>query len=54
MGKTLAMVGRFDTAMVWFRQAAIKNERGDEHGRVDHESLEISRRAFADVTKTLR
>ena len=38
-GRALLEVGRFDEARPWFERAVAEAEKGDVHGRVDHESL---------------
>jgi tetratricopeptide (TPR) repeat protein len=39
VGQGLLMDGRFDEARGWFERAIKVKEKGDMHGRVDHESL---------------
>ena len=42
LGQALVEIGRFDAARPWFERAVAEAERGDVHGRVDHESLGTS------------
>ena len=42
LGQALVEIGRFDAARPWFERAVAEKERGDVHGRVDHESLGAS------------
>ena len=39
VGRALRGMGRFDEARAWFERAVAEKEKGDVHGRIDHESL---------------
>ena len=39
VGYRLTSTGEFGTARPWFERAVAEAEKGDVHGRVDHESL---------------
>jgi hypothetical protein len=39
VGRALTEVGRFAAARPWFERAVTAKEKGDVHGRVDHDSL---------------
>ncbi len=41
-GRALAEIGRFEEARGWFERAVAAAEKGDVHGRIDHESLGTS------------
>jgi tetratricopeptide (TPR) repeat protein len=42
IGRALCEIGRFNDAPPWFRKAVEAKQKGDVHGRVDHESLGVS------------
>src|SRR5258706_7366233 len=42
VGKALTEIGRFADARPWYERAVAAKEKGDVHGRVDHESLGLS------------
>jgi Tfp pilus assembly protein PilF len=44
VGYCHASQGKFAQALPWFEQAITAKEKGDVRGRVDHASLETSRR----------
>ena len=46
IGRALYEIGRFEEARPWYERAVAEKEKGDVHGRIDHESLGMSIRAF--------
>jgi hypothetical protein len=46
VGYCLGSTGEFAAARPWFERAAAAKEKGDVHGRVDHESLAFTIRAI--------
>src|SRR6185295_13710644 len=39
IGRALIEIGHFAAARPWFERAVAEKEKGDVHGRIDHESL---------------
>jgi tetratricopeptide (TPR) repeat protein len=46
--------GEFAKALPWFERAVAASEKGDVHGRVNSESLELSRGALEDCRRKLK
>jgi hypothetical protein len=46
-------VGQFEAARPWFERAVAEAEKGDVHGRVDHESLRLSLHNLANCFQRL-
>ena len=46
VGDCLSQLGRHEQAQPWYERAVTEAEQGDIHGRIDHQSLEISRNAL--------
>ena len=53
VGRALLEIGAFEAARPWFERAAAEKERGDVHGRVDHESIALSLRSGAQCLRQL-
>ena len=49
----MSRTGEFAAARPWFERAVAEAEKGDVHGRVDHQSLDGSRRALAYCLKNM-
>src|SRR5260370_1170539 len=48
VGSCLSRTGEFAAARPWFERAVAEAEKGDVHGRVDHESLGTSLHEVGD------
>jgi hypothetical protein len=46
VGYCLSSTDAYEAARAWFERAVAAKQQGDEFGRVDQDSLDISRRAL--------
>jgi predicted phosphodiesterase len=53
VGRALYETGQFAAAQPWFERAVAANEKGDVHGRIDHDSLGRSLRSGANCLRKL-
>jgi tetratricopeptide (TPR) repeat protein len=54
IGRALYEIGRFEEARPWFERAVEAKQKGDVHGRIDHESLVTTLRAGAAYLRNLQ
>jgi|GEM_PF-5549265 len=54
LGYCYSRMGKLVEALFWFEQAVEAFEKGDIHGRIDHESLQFSRDALKEVASRLK
>ena len=53
IAEALHLIGRYEEARPWFERAVAEKEKGDVHGRIDHESLTATVRRLTQCLREL-